>query len=345
MHLPRYDPTQSYSWNYEHAPEPVAVDEPPVPGAWTYCGIPVGSPLAIAAGPLLNGRWCLYYAGLGFDVVTYKTVRSGLRPCYAMPNLLPVQSTAQQAGNETLQAATEFAGSWAVSFGMPSQPPDVWRVDMVETRRRLPTHKLLSVSVVGTVQPDWTITRLAEDYALCARQAVEHGADMIEINLSCPNVSTCDGQLYQQPQDAAIIARQVRDAIGRTPLVAKIGYFSHAAESERLLDALAADVTAIAATNCIVAKVVDGEGRPYFDGQPRGIAGKSILDASVRQTEMIAQQIARQGLALRVIGVGGIFTAGDVRRYLWAGAEAVQLATAAMIDPEVGLTIRRELAR
>jgi dihydroorotate dehydrogenase len=343
MQPPRYDPTQTYAWNYEHAPEPVAVDEPPVPGEWTYCGLSVGSPLSIAAGPLLNGLWCLYYAGLGFDVVTYKTVRSGLRPCYAMPNLLPVRPDAQHGGNETLQAAAKFEGSWAVSFGMPSQPPEVWRRDIVDTRRRLPPNKLLSVSVVGTVQPGWTIERLAEDYAACARDAVEHGADTIEINLSCPNVSTCDGQLYQQPSDAAVIARQVRDAIGPTPLVAKIGYFSHPAESERLLTALAADVTAIAATNCIVAKVVDGEGRAYFDGQPRGIAGKSILDASVRQTEMIAEQIAKQGLGLRVIGVGGISTADDVRRYLSAGAEAVQLATAAMIDPEVGLKIRRAL--
>ncbi len=45
----------------------------------------------------------------------------------------------------------------------------------------------------------------------------------------------------------------------------------------------------------------------------------------------------------RVIGVGGVFTAEDLRRYLAAGAEAVQLATAVMIDPEVGLRIRAEL--
>src|SRR5687767_13506884 len=100
MRLERYDLQQTYAWNYDHAPEPVTVEEPPVPGAWTYCGRPVGSPLSIAAGPLLNGGWCLYYAGLGFDAVTYKTVRSGLRACYAMPNLLPVRSHAQQDGNE-----------------------------------------------------------------------------------------------------------------------------------------------------------------------------------------------------------------------------------------------------
>jgi dihydroorotate dehydrogenase len=245
-------------------------------------------------------------------------------------------------GERVLEAAPEFEGSWAVSFGMPSQPPEVWRREIAETRGHLPPHKLLSVSVVGTVQPGWSLERLAEDYATCAHDAVGHGADVIEINLSCPNVSTCDGQLYQQPRDAAVIARQVRQAIGNTPLAAKVGYFAEGEECDRLLDALAGDVTAMAATNCIAAKVVDGAGRTFFEGQPRGIAGRLILDACVRQTEMIAEGILRQGLALRVIGVGGIFTAGDVRRYLSAGAEAVQLATAAMIDPEVGLEIRRE---
>ena len=42
------------------------------------------------------------------------------------------------------------------------------------------------------------------DYAQCARWAVESGADCVEANFSCPNVATCDGQLYQD-------ARQARD--------------------------------------------------------------------------------------------------------------------------------------
>jgi dihydroorotate dehydrogenase len=44
--------------------------------------------------------------------------------------------------------------------------------------------------------------------------------------------------------------------------------------------------------------------------------------------------------AVRLVGVGGAFTAVDVRRYLVAGAESVHLATAAMVDPTIGLTIR-----
>ena len=69
----KYDITQDYAWNYERAPEPVGDAVPGVDGEWLYCGVPVDSPLGIAAGPLLNGKWLLYYASLGFDVLTYKT--------------------------------------------------------------------------------------------------------------------------------------------------------------------------------------------------------------------------------------------------------------------------------
>ena len=74
--MDRYDIRKDYTWNFDHAPEPVVGDVPAVDGDWTYCGQPVDSPLGIAAGPLLNGRWLLYYASLGFDILTYKTVRA-----------------------------------------------------------------------------------------------------------------------------------------------------------------------------------------------------------------------------------------------------------------------------
>lgn len=343
MTLSRYDIRQSYQWNYDHAPAPVDVLVPTVPGEWSYCGRPIGAPLSVAAGPLLNGRWCLYYASLGFDVVTYKTVRSGERPCFSLPNLQPVQAPTMEGGEQNLHAVETFAGSWAISFGMPSKSPATWRDDVAETRRQLPPEKLLSVSVVGTIEPGWSLEQLADDYALCARQAAESGADSVEINLSCPNVATCDSQLYQLPNDAALIARRVRQAIGPVPLVAKIGHFNDTALLPAVVDNLAAHVDAIATTNCVAATVVDAAGRGQFDNQPRGIGGRAILEASLRQTESIANHATLHSLPLRVIGVGGIFTADDLRRYLAAGAEAVQLATAVMIDPEVGLRIRAEL--
>ena len=340
--LPRYDWHQTYQWNYDHAPDPPCVDEPPLAGDWTFCGRPVASPLGIAAGPLLNGRWCLYYAALGFDVVTYKTVRSDFRACYPLPNLQPVECGSLDGGEANLAASNDFYGSWAVSFGMPSQAPEVWRADIAETRRRLPSHKLLNVSVVGTMQSGWSIEQLADDYAMCAGAAAESGADSLEFNLSCPNVNTCDGQLYQKPSDASLVAERVRQFIGLRPLVAKIGHFRHPRDIGSLLEAIAPHVDAVATTNCVAARVVNREGTACFDGGPRGIAGTAIFDASLRQTEAISQYATKHHLPIRVIGVGGISTIQHVRQYLNAGAEAVHLATAAMQNPNVGLSIRCE---
>lgn len=338
MSVKQYDTSQSYEWNYGRAPKVVAVSEPQLPGQWCFCGLPVGSPLGVAAGPLLNGSWCLYYASLGFDVVTYKTVRSRERACYPAPNLTPVVCSTLAGGETDLPASDEFAGSWAISFGMPSQPPSVWTADVRATRQALPAHKKISVSVVGTFQPGWSLEQLADDYAECAHLAAEHGADAVEINLSCPNVTSCDGQLFQNPAQAAEVVGRTRRAIGELPLIAKIGH-DPSDQLCALLDAVAADLDAVSTVNCLAATV-----QGQFEGQPRGIGGRAILDASVRQVERIAEWKSRHAARLAIIGVGGVFTSSDVRRYLSAGAECTHLATAIMRDPQVGLQIRRELA-
>ncbi len=351
--LPRYDRTQTYQWNYDHAPEPVETDIAPVPGDWTFCGLPVNSPLGVPAGPLLCGKWVLYYASLGFDVLTYKTVRSGERDCFALPNLQPVRCGQLRGGESELPATEEMSGSWAVSFGMPSKPPDVWRADVEQTRRKLPSGKLLSVSVVGSAQEGWSLEDLADDYARCARWAVESGADTVETNFSCPNVSTCDGQLYQEPQSAGIVARRVREAIGDVPLIIKVGHIASRAAAVELLDAVAGSATAIAMTNSVAATVREGDGTLLFDGQRRGICGAAIREASLAQVKMLAGIISRRSedvsrsedrATTKLIGVGGAGTAEHVRAYLNAGAEAVHLATAAMEDPSIGQVIRRSLS-
>jgi dihydroorotate dehydrogenase len=344
--LPRYDAGRTYRHNYDHPP-PLPEDvEPPaaVSGEWTFCGRPVGSPLGMPAGPLLNGKWILYYAALGFDVLTYKTVRSVAQECYPLPNLQPV-ATGQLTGNEVEVPATMTStGSWAVSFGMPSAEPDKWRADVEWTRRNLPVDKLLSVSVVGSVQPDWSLSELADDYARCAKWAVESGADAVESNFSCPNVSTCDGQLYQQPRDAALVAERIREAVGKTPYIIKIGSMTDRDAAAELLDAVAPNVDALAMTNSVATKVRQPDGGYLFDGQRRGICGDATRTASLHQTRLFCELIRERGLNLSVIGVGGISTAEHVRQFLDAGAESVHIATAAMLDPSIGLKIRSDLA-
>ncbi|MGY8769004.1 MAG: hypothetical protein ACKVH8_11345 [Pirellulales bacterium] len=344
--LPRYDIAESYQWNYEHSPSPVVCEVPAMPGNWSFCGLPVSSPLGIAAGPLLNGDWCLYYASLGFDILTYKTVRSRSRLCYDRPNLQPVTTGPLFGGETNLPIANQQTGSWAVSFGMPSKSPVEWQKDVEKTRTRLPKEKLLVVSVVASEQPGWTIDDLAADYALAAKMAAEHGADVVEMNFSCPNVSSCDGQLYMNAADSTRVTQQARDAIGpNLPLAIKIGHLTDPQTAEQLIAGVSNSATALVTTNGIAATVVDQENRPMYDGRPRGICGAAIRDASIEQVQRMRAIIEQQNSSLKIIGVSGVSTAADVDRYLNAGAEAVELATAVMLDPEVALKIRAEKKR
>jgi len=341
--LPRYDWRRSYDWNYAHAPDPVECDVPACKGKWEFCGLPVGSPLGLAAGPLLNGRWILYYASLGFDVLTYKTVRSAARQGYPLPNLQPVTSGTFAGGEAPLSVAARMQGSWAVSFGMPSQAPDVWRRDVANTRAKLPKDKVLNVSVVASPQPGWTRDDLAADFAQCARWAVDSGADTVEANFSCPNVETPDGQLYQDPESAGLVAAGLRAGVSNKPLLLKIGHLPEPERAKGLLSALAPHVDGLVMVNCIATQVRAGDGQLLFAGQRRGIAGAAIRQACLEQNRMFARSIREQALPLQLIGVGGIAEAADAEAFLAAGCNALQLATSAMLDPTVALRLRRAL--
>ncbi len=345
----KYDPQLTWRQNLDLAPK--APNEfasaPAVPGSWAFCGLQIDSPLGIPAGPLLDARWLLYYANLGFDWLVYKTVRSGERECYDLPNLVPVEVDAILEAGSVVAEQQEMQQTWAVSFGMPSQSPDLWRRDVEFARERLPKNKVLVVSVVGTQDPTLTdsaasLEQLADDFALCARWAVESGADAVEANFSCPNVSTADGQLYQQPAAAGFVAERIREAIGQKPLVLKIGSVRDNDLGRQLLDQVGSLVDGLAMTNSIIARVQKSTGDFLFDGQPRGICGDAIRERSIEQVAMFQRLIIEQGCELDLIGVGGISNRQHVRDYLSAGAAAVGIATAAMVDPSVGFEIRRD---
>ncbi|TWT52280.1 Dihydroorotate dehydrogenase B (NAD(+)), catalytic subunit [Thalassoglobus neptunius] len=335
---------QSYDWNFAHAPQ--TAESSPVaklPGDWTFCGKAVNSPLGIAAGPLLNGNWVRYYASLGFDVLTYKTVRSGVRECYPLPNLVPVSSEMMNGTEQVTPTASEMDGTWAVSFGMPSKEPEFWKNDIRETKQSLGSGQLLSVSVVGTMQDGWGIDELGADYAQCAFWAVESGADCVEMNFSCPNVCSEDGQLFQNPTEAATVAEAVRKRIGAdVPLLVKIGFLPDNELLAELLLKVGEFVNAFVSTNSLPTQVSREEGDLLFSGASRGICGRAIRDASVDQIRRCRTVVETHGLPVELVGVGGIETAADVRQYLDAGANSVQLATAAMVNPEVGLQIRSD---
>ena len=360
-----YDRTRSYRWNYENCPEHQAgpsqsvpenakltadrivsresvLDPGPLTGVkntgprWDFFGHSLSAPIGVAAGPLLNGAWCLHYASLGFDLLTYKTVRTQSRECYAMPNLVPVNARKMTGRERYVQACDEMEESWAVSFGMPSSSPSVWRRDVEWTRERLSPNQVLSVSVVGSQQAGWSLKDLADDYATCAKWAVESGANVVEANFSCPNVSTCDGQLFQNPEDSNLVAEVIRCAIGSVPLVIKIGHVPETHRAVQLVEALDGVVDGLSMTNSLAAQVMNESGAAFFNGEFRGICGDAIRDASIAQVARFRAVTKQIGSNMKLIGVGGVSAAEHVQDYLAAGADSCHLATAVMMNPNLG---------
>src|SRR5262249_23252180 len=156
------------------------------------------------------------YALRGFDILTYKTVRSAHRPCYDLPNWVFVDDEEREEG--PVYASDQLPDdptriSSGVSFGIPSRAPAVWRADFRRPNACLRDVQMLIVSVVATPKENATAEDLGTDFAQCARWAAEAGADTIEANFSCPNVCSGEGTIYMDPELSRAVAGQMREAL------------------------------------------------------------------------------------------------------------------------------------
>ena len=173
----------------------------------------LNSGLGIAAGPLLNSKWVEGYARLGFDVLTYKTVRSMAAPAHALPNIRPVENH-EHAAVATRRSQANGHPTLAVSMGMPSADPDVWRKDIRRAKEKIGAGQILIVSVAGTQAPGGDLEQLITDYARCAAWAAEAGADAVELHLAVPDPFAEQPQMiYENIPLAAQILYRVRTTV------------------------------------------------------------------------------------------------------------------------------------
>jgi dihydroorotate dehydrogenase len=221
----------------------------------------------------------------------------------------------------------------------------MWQEDVEAARHALPPGKILVVSVVASPQTGWSVDRIAADFERCAGHARDAGAHAIEANLSCPNVSTQEGSLFQSAEASGAVAAAIRHRVPDLPLVLKVGTFDHREQAAAVVAAVAPHAAAISTTNTVAALVKDASGAPLFGGQKRGIGGGAIRTRCLAELIMLREIIVELGVGLPLIGVGGIASAADAIERLTAGAHHVQIATAAMLNPAIGIDIRAALAR
>lgn len=314
----------------------------------TFLGRSVRSRLGIAAGLLPNAAWVLPFARRGYDILTYKTVRSVATPPHPFPNWVLVDDPGRDDGAVVVAdgfPADPTALSSAVCFGMPSPAPDAWRDDVRRTRDGLGDGQLLLVSVVGTPRGGMTSGDLADDFATCAGWARDSGADGVEVNLSCPNVCSAEGHLHHDPAASRAVVARVRGAVGALPVLAKIGIAPDRATLRALLHALHGVADGITLVNCVQRPVVRADGAAAFgEGFLRvGVLGRAIHVPSVRAVAEARHVIDADRLRLTVVAVGGASTVADVDDFFAAGADAVQFGSAPAFLP--GLAVEAKTAR
>lgn len=345
---PIYNINKSYDENFTDGPFfygdiPVRTIKPPHEFT-DFLGFKVNSKIGVPAGPLFNSRWLSLAAKLGFDILTYKTIRSQLHKCQPLPNVVYVDSqdtlAESNAGKKLVRRATPPSTleelSVTNSFGMPSQAPDFLMADIEKANRSLGEGQVMIVGAVATPG----VKNFSDDFAFTAAMAKEAGAKIVEINFSCPNVTTGEGSIFTNPETVSEITKKVAEAIKDTPLILKVGYFKDPMVMEKVfIEAARAGARAIAGINTIAMPVINSDGSPAL-GENRltsGICGSPIRTAAIDFIKKAREINNRNKLGLTIIGVGGITLPEHFDEFFEAGADAAMSATGMMWDPYLAL--------
>jgi dihydroorotate dehydrogenase len=330
-----YRVDRSYAWNYAHSPSLPRVRRIPHGPGGRLFDYRLNSRLGVSAGPLLNSKWVEGYARLGFDILTYNTVRSTFWPAYNLPNIRHVENRDQVAVTSRRPPHAAHP-TLAVSLGIPSSEPDVWRKDVRRAKDRIGPGQVLVVSVIGTSVPGGDSEALVADYALCAAWAAEAGADVVEVHLATPDpFAEQPRMIFENVFLAAQILYRVRTTVS-VPVLAKLGAFRTPRALHETATKLAPWAHGFVLVSGVQRRVIDEEGNAAFDGSGRDRADVVGADMFMVCSRQVAEMLAwrKAGAWERaILAVGGITTVERADALLRGGADAVLVATAALFDP------------
>ena len=167
------------------------------------------------------------------------------------------------------------------------------------------------------------------------------GADAIEVNISCPNVSDRNQVFACDPEMAANVIQTVRrQSDSQTPIFAKLSPdVTDIAEIARSV--VRAGVDGLTVINTALGMVIDLETmRPALAGVTGGLSGPAIRPIALRCVWQIRQALPD----IPILGVGGIRTGFDALQFILAGANAVSVGTMTFNDPSAPMRVHNELA-
>ncbi len=352
---PFYDPKKTYEENYKDGPfgdfsndEIFNQDTEP---QYDFLGYKVHLPFGIPAGPLLNSNFVKAAFKKGFDIAVYKTVRASSFPCHPFPNILSVAiegDLTMEKARQDLVADVNFHEPLSItnSFGVPSRDPSLWQEDVKRAISYEGKGQVMVLSFMGTVKPNQTQKEFIDDFILAGRLAKETGAKVLEANLSCPNIGN-EGLVCYNLEVTEKLVKGIRNAIGSTPLVIKIGYFEKDSDLRKLAEIANEYIDSVSGINTLQVSIVDKDGKQALPGEKRlksGVCGTAIKWAGLDTVRRLSRIKGELGFKFSIEGVGGVTDPDDYFEYLKSGADSVMSATGSMWNSNLAIEIKQRIA-
>jgi len=180
--------------------------------------------------------------------------------------------------------------------------------------------------------------KTVDEYVAVARILDSCDIDMLEMNISCPNIKEGGIAFGTDPKMTYNVVNKVKKVLKSKPLMVKLSpnvtdirVFGKACED--------AGADCISAINTLIGMAINIETRkPYISNITGGLSGPAIKPVAVRMVYELYKCVK-----IPIIGIGGIMNYKDVVEFYLAGAQAVQIGTANFVNPEIPIKIIDDL--
>lgn len=218
-------------------------------------------------------------------------------------------------GNPTPRIA-ETCGGMLNAIGLQNPGIDVF------CERDLPFLQKFDTKIIVNV-----CGKTTEDYCEVVERLSDENIDMMEINISCPNVKEGGIAFGQNPKAVEAITAEVKKR-AKHPVIMKLSpNVTDITEMAKAAEAGGADVLSL--INTITGMKIDVNRRTFaIANRTGGLSGPAIKPVAVRMVYQTAQAVK-----IPIIGMGGIATAEDALEFILAGATAVSVGTANFANP------------
>ncbi|MBS6194419.1 MAG: dihydroorotate dehydrogenase [Clostridiales bacterium] len=218
-------------------------------------------------------------------------------------------------GNPTPRIAETYGGM-INAIGLQNPGIDVF------CKRDIPFLKQYDTKIIVNV-----CGKTTEDYCEVVERLADEDVDLLEINISCPNVKEGGIAFGQDPKAVEAITKELKKR-AKQPIIMKLSpNVTDITEMARAAEAGGADVLSL--INTLTGMKIDINRRTFaVANKTGGMSGPAVKPVAVRMVYQVANAVK-----VPIIGMGGIATAEDALEFILAGATAVSIGTANFFNP------------